>query len=233
MQLFLLPGIAINPAHTGFKVLREVKDVIYLNPTEVDMVWNYDGDARWRKYQDMCVFGNLTGLRVSDIKGSDFRIEDGLLVGRNTKTQSDYYIPLATDDRVEILLKRYDFNMFLVSEQKYNKYIKELLGIIYKRHNIHQRTITIVNYQWREKVKSYPFKQDLISNHSSRRGFITNMYNVHRYSVEEIQAMIGSTSSEILKYLKVEQQSIKEKAEAKRMERLQSARALALVLANS
>ena len=147
-------GIVVNPAHTGFKVLREVKDIIYLNPEEVDMVWNYDGGERWRKYQDICVFGNLTGLRVSDIKESDFRVDDDMLVGTNRKTKTGYFIPLATDDRLEILLERYDFKMGLMSEQKYNKYIKELLGIIYKKHNIHQKPITIINYRWSERVRS-------------------------------------------------------------------------------
>ncbi len=42
------------------------------------------------------------------------------------------------------------------------------------------------------------------------------MYNVHRDGLDDIKAMLGSTTNEILRYLVVEKASVKEKAEEKR-----------------
>ena len=208
-------GITVNPAFQTFKVLAEKKEVIYLSIKELDLVWNYEGNEVYRKYQDLCVFGNITGLRVGDILNSTFRIDDEMLIGRNTKNETDFFIPLATDHRIEEILTKYNFNLGVVSEQKYNKYIKELLKEIFAKHNINQTEIKLFHTQWKQKVPYKAYKHELISNHSSRRGFVTNMYNVHKYTVDDIKAMLGSTSNEILKYLVVEKVAVKEKAQEK------------------
>ncbi|GGF26423.1 hypothetical protein [Hymenobacter cavernae] len=217
-------GIQVNPAYRSFEVLSEVKEIIYLTPKELNLICAYQPQETWeQKYIDLCVFGNLTGLRVSDIQNSKFWVEDEMLVGRNTKNKTSYFIPLATDERIEQILNKYEMKLNLVSEVKYNKYIKLILKKIFERHGVNQHTIHIVKYKWRQPFYFEFQKHELISNHSSRRGFVTNMYNVHKYSVEEIKAMLGSTSNEILKYLKVEKANVKEKAEAKARERVAQA----------
>ena len=210
-------GKVINPAYKTFEVLTERKEVIYLTPSELDLVWEYEAAEEWkRKYQDICLFGNLTGLRVGDLLNSEYRVEDEMLVGRNTKNRTDFFTPLATDSRIGEILVKYDYNLNRVSEQKYNKYIKEILQEIFTKHNIHQKKIKLFHTRWTQKVPYSAYKWELISNHSSRRGFVTNMYNVHRYEIDDIKAMLGSTSNEILRYLVVEKASVKEKAEEKR-----------------
>ncbi|QNE39007.1 hypothetical protein F1C16_05275 [Hymenobacter sp. NBH84] len=212
--------IYVNPKFRKFKVLQEEKEIIYLTVGELELVWNYKPEnPTMQKYIDLCVFENLTGLRVSDIMKSKFRVDNGVLKGINKKNVTTYFIPLAIDPRIELLLEKYDYNMAIAQEQHYNKYIKVILKEVFEKHGINQNTIHITRYKWKQPYYFEFKKHELITNHSARRGFISNMYNVHKYSVEDIKAMLGTKSNEIMKYLKLEESTIIEKAEAKAKER--------------
>ena len=149
----------------------------------------------------MCVFQNLTGLRYSDVFKSNWKIEGGVLCGKTKKTKGNYLVPIELDGRITEILEKYNYNLGIVSAQKYNDNIKLILEALYKENNIHQEPIKITKYKLAEEFVSYHLKHDLMASHSNRRGFCTRMWQVG-YSERDILQMLGSkTNTELRKYV--------------------------------
>ncbi|MBA9078211.1 hypothetical protein [Rufibacter quisquiliarum] len=225
-------GIEMKKDFKKFKVQTEKKDVIYFTEEELDLIWDYKKECKkeYKKYIDLCVFGNHTGLRISDIRQSTFRIEvvddEKLLIGRTVKTDGFYQVPLLFDNRIEEILTEHKYNLNLVSDQKYNKYIKQICKEVFAKHNINQEPIIIARKQFGDKEKSSKsfFKHDLLSSHSNRRGFCTRLYK-DGWTEYDILNIIGSTSSAILRgYISNITSDIVKKAKSKRLEKLEKAK---------
>ena len=211
-------GIVVNKGYKKYKAPKETKEVIFLTSEELELVWDYRKVAKpaYHKYIDLCMFGNLTGLRYSDIKRSYWKVENGILQGLTKKTGGNFNIPLLLDSRIEELLKKYDYNLNLVSEVKYNKYIKLICKEVFDLHHINQIKIPIKTERLKKEDITYHFKHELISSHSSRRGFCTRMYQNHGYSERDILLMLGSKSSEILrKYIRNSTEDLMQKVRSK------------------
>lgn len=82
--------------------------------------------------RDLFLFQCYTGLSYAEIANIDFkssvadRAGRKILLGRRIKTSSDYYISLMPQ-AVEIL-EKYDYNLRVISLDKYNKYISTMAG---------------------------------------------------------------------------------------------------------
>jgi hypothetical protein len=206
-------GIELNPIYKKFKVLSEEKEVIYLDPQEIDMLWFFKmpeikgfENKPWRLIQDIAVFGALTGLRISDIKRSRFNLEvlrrDRTLEAKTQKTRCNYYIPIDLDPRIELILKKYEYDLNLIGEQEFNKLIKKVLEQLYKHHDIHQTLIKHYKYKFKEEFLFENYKYELYTSHCNRRSAVTNWYFVHGFSEQEILVLLGSKSlTEIKKYI--------------------------------
>lgn len=125
-------NISVNPGYKKFKVLKEEKEIVYLSSEELNLLWEYRTSVKpeFVKYIDICVFQNLTGLRYSDVKRSLWKVENGILQGITKKTKGNYNIPLLLDKRIETILKFYKYKLNLVSEVKFNKYIKDRKSVV-------------------------------------------------------------------------------------------------------
>ncbi|GAB3196731.1 integrase [Pontibacter aydingkolensis] len=197
-------NIAVNSGYKKFKVLKEEKEIVYLSSEELNLLWEHRRSVKpeFVKYIDICVFQNLTGLRYSDVKRSLWKVENGILQGITKKTKGNYNIPLLLDERIEIILKTYNYKLNLVSEVKFNKYIKLILKDLFEKHKINQVKIAIRKEKLAEEFVEYYYKWELITSHSGRRGFCTRLWQAG-YTERDVLLMLGSTTSEILrKYIK-------------------------------
>ncbi|PJJ48814.1 phage integrase SAM-like domain-containing protein [Hymenobacter chitinivorans] len=207
--------VKVNPRYRSkdFKVYREEKEIVYLTPAEINSLWDCreDFSKADRKYIDLCLFGCLTGLRISDIQNAGgLRVVDGMLTGKTKKTKGTFKIPLALDKRISLLLQEYEYNLELVSDVKYNQQIKCILEGLGESF---ASEVTITRYKLREPFYFTYTKAALITSHSGRRTMITNLMKSGRYHEKEIMEIIGTKSaSEFRKYHAVDTEHLKMKA---------------------
>ncbi len=189
---------------SGFNVIYKDVDNVYLSEERIQELYEYDLSDRpaWEKVRDVFIVGCLTGQRVSDYKRINSKMIVSLKDGnryiklRQEKTGNIVFIPL--DDRIELILNKYNGSLPRVYDQKINDYIKEIGESL----------------KWTEPIEieeqkgsiEYTTKKrfcDLLKTHTCRRSLATNMYKAGA-SLSSIMAITGHSSEQQLKtYLKL------------------------------
>lgn len=178
---------------------------IYLNPKEIDLIYNHLFESkRLENARDWFVIGLWTGLRVSDLlELTRKNVKEGFIHKITFKTKTPVIIPMHPQVH-EIILKNCRNFPHKISEQKFNKYIKEVckeVGLIeltegYKMVAIEQGDKEIN----RKKHGLYP-KYELVSTHICRRSFATNLYG--KIDTMTIMQITGHKSEgQFLEYIK-------------------------------
>jgi integrase len=187
-----------------FKTLSEEVDTIYLNEQELDSIYRLDlrYDRRLERVRDLFLIGCYTGLRFGDLM---------LLRKENiTKTERGYIIKLRTqktDEMVVIpvhpiileIIEKYDGNLPQpMSDVKMNKYIKDI-GELAKIEETVKTSKTVGGVQTRFVNKKY----ELITVHTARRSFATNMY-LNDVPTISIMKITGHRSEKaFLRYIRI------------------------------
>lgn len=146
-----------------------------LNLDDIYKIIEFDcGDAKLNKVKDIFVFQCLTGMRYGELKAINKRtvIENQYILLKEDKdiAKETRQIPLTTMS-LQILLK-YNYKLPLISNQKQNNYIKEVMEKVgYTQEVEFSRTKGV---QKQTFVKRFC---DRISTHTARRSFITIMRN--------------------------------------------------------
>lgn len=158
---------------TGYKVLEEEVDAIYISWEELSFIYHLDlsNAPHLEKYRDLFVLGCLTGFRFSDY--SNIRPEEvrnGMLFINQTKTLSTVVVPLRTDAK-KILIDKYNMQMPQVSNVNFNYYIKELV----KKAGIDE-PIKIVHKRGNQTTEETRPKYAWVTSHTCRRSFCTNEF---------------------------------------------------------
>jgi integrase len=184
-----------------YPVLEVESRNIALNKSEIDAMYKLDLTDKpyLDRVRDMFVIGCKTGLRFSDIYAiQKHHIEGDLICLRTYKGTVKVTIPILKETRA--ILAKYDCQLpDSISNQKFNDYVKEV-GKLAGLDTIER---TSIDRATGEDVEFKP-KYKLISTHTARRSFCTNMYN-DDIPVLAICAMTGhKTETEFLKYLKVD-----------------------------
>lgn len=198
-----LEGLPINPQykHSEFMALSNKTKDTYLNENEIDNIYNFnfDDSERLDNVRDLFVIGLRTGLRVSDfLYLKEISIEKGFIEIETAKTGTTVVIPLHPQVRA-IIQKRHGQLPYTISEQKFNLYIKEIckkVGITEEIEGAKMNPDTK-----RKEVGVYP-KYELISSHTCRRSFATNLYG--KLPNMTIMSITGhGTEAVFLKYIKI------------------------------
>ncbi|GAB3194798.1 integrase [Pontibacter aydingkolensis] len=192
----------VNPRCSRWKSYNEEKDIIYLNLEELDKLYTFNWDDVKRKYVDLFVLACDTGFRISDLFRSRlWRLEDGMIYTTTKKTKGAAKVPITP--RIAEILKRYDSDMRVASEQKANKYIKECIDEIGLNNDV-----TILRYKRKKEFESVRKRCDLVTLHCGRRSFISNCF-ARGFTETEILEMIGSKDLRTMKrYLKIETEKL-------------------------
>lgn len=151
---------------------KEVEtNTVVLSKEEVKKIINYSPEfSRHKKVKDLFLVLIFTGLRFSDaIRISKSWVHNDMLLIRTQKTDEKLSIPI--HPILKELLLKYEYNLqaLNISNQKFNKYVKELCELAKINDEVE-----LVKYDG--KVKKYINKQkwELIGSHTGRRTFITN-----------------------------------------------------------
>ena len=185
--------------YKGFKVLQKETDAIYLTEDEIEKMYKLDltENKRLEKVRDLFIIECNTGVRFKDLMHIEKEniFKDKIKI-KERKTGQILNTLLLPDTKT--LLKKYNYQLPRISNTNYNLYLKEigkLAGI--------SETIIYNTYKAGKSISKKKKKYELISSHTSRRSFATNMYH-RKYSSVLIMSITGhKKESTFLKYIRI------------------------------
>lgn len=185
-----------------FKIVSEESDTVALSKEELDRIYNLDlsKNPSLDRVRDLFIIACWTGLRFGDWHQIEpYNIKDGMIELKQSKTGDPVVIPLHYT--VKTVLEKYDYELPKISNQKFNKYIKEVA----KKAGINDITRHKITKGGKEILDTFP-KYELISAHTGRRSFASNLYK-EGISTVTIMALTGHKSeAAFLKYIRVNPQ---------------------------
>ena len=158
-----------NFDYTKFKVISATADIVYLTEKELMKIYMLDlsNNKRLEQVRDAFCFGCFTGLRHSDFSSvKKANIKGEVIQMASFKTKDRLEVPL--NDFSNAILKKYDYQIPSISNQKFNDYIKE----IGKLAEVNEPVI-LTKYKGAEEVKFEKPKWQFLSSHCARRTFVT------------------------------------------------------------
>lgn len=229
--------------HTNQMALSEIKSVqvrdsdmtskIYLSVEEINALYAMELSGKEEIYRDWFLISCFSALRFSDYSTLDKTNFDTTANGTKVirlyqqKTKSQVVIP-CLDDRLEILLKKYDYKVPKITNQKMNKGIKRVCKKLAETvPSLNELVSTLLtktekgldleiakrerSIEYDKDGNSYKRRWGLVCCHSARRTCITNMYLSHKYPTNLMMSLSGhKTEAMFYKYVKA---SLDEKAD--------------------
>ncbi len=193
---------------SNFTVLKEKSIAIALNEDEIQAILDYDfsDNDRLQNCRDLAIIGLWTGLRVSDFLNlPKININDKFITVQPQKTKHSsgikVVIPLHHHIK-EVISKRGMPRM--ISDIKFNKYIKEICKIVGIDNTI-KGSLMVYDEdvkEYRKKVGYFP-KYKLVSSHTCRRSFATNLYKMNFPTLSIMNITGHTTEKSFLTYIKV------------------------------
>ena len=195
-------NIKINSDIYYFKAPYSKSISTYLSNEELELIFSYKcNNERLENVRKLFLVGCTTGLRVSDLmKIKNYPINDNFIEITTIKTNQPLLIPI--DPRV----KNYIPHLRPLAHPVFNRYIKELCKLAkidkplkgYTRGKDNKRILGV-----------YP-KYKLISSHTMRRSFASNLYG--KVPTIVIMAITGHTTEKsFLTYIKKPQRDFAER----------------------
>ena len=190
-----------------FKTIEEKTDSIYLSEAEIEKIYNHDfsTDTSREKTRDLFVIGCYTGLRFSDygkiVIENIKKIDKGTFLHINTqKTNEKVVIPL--NWIVLEILKRYDWN---IPKSFTNQEMNRERKVIGKDAKIKEKVSTGIT-KGGVREDSVAEKWELITTHTARRSFATNMYLAGIPPISIMKITGHRTELAFLRYIKISQE---------------------------
>ncbi|MFV0419884.1 MAG: tyrosine-type recombinase/integrase [Dysgonomonas sp.] len=216
-----LDGIKVNQDFKRRDFYQPNDDThdIVLDESEIQVIAEYDFNSspRLDNVRDWLIIGLWSGLRVGDLlslthKNVEKRIAGEYIVTtpRKTKDTTNTQVVIPIHPNVKSILEKRNGNFpDKISDQKFNDYIKEVAekaGLTEVVEGACMQEATAKNIDgttrtiYRKKFGKYP-KHQLVTSHTCRRSFATNLYGKVPNFV--IMAITGHQSERIfLKYIK-------------------------------
>ncbi|PIQ17302.1 MAG: hypothetical protein COW66_12530 [Flavobacteriaceae bacterium CG18_big_fil_WC_8_21_14_2_50_34_36] len=172
-----LDNLPINPKfkHREFSAPKSKTFDIYLNDKEINTIYNFDfsKSQKFDNARDLFIIGLRTGLRVSDF----MRIKKENILGNvinitTQKTNENLTIPIHPQFK-EILNKRNGNFPREISSQKFNLYIKDICEEAKINDQVYG---SLLNSETNRKDNGIYPKYKLVSSHTCRRSFATNLF---------------------------------------------------------
>jgi len=123
--------LKINPFNS-IKISKRTKEVEYLTLDEIQAIKSKSFNGRLEKVRDLFLFQCFTGLAYADmaqLTKEDFQFNGEQIFIKKCRVKTGIsYLTVLIDEAVEII-KKYDFELPVLSNQKYNSYLKEIADL--------------------------------------------------------------------------------------------------------
>ncbi|MBL7894497.1 MAG: site-specific integrase [Bacteroidia bacterium] len=161
----------------GFKVFKEEIDHIYLTEEELDRIYKLDlsKDEKLEEIKNLFIVGAWTGLRFSDFSQiKKENIKDGLISLRQKKTDDPVSIPI--HPVIEEIMQKYKGKYSnALPPSVANQTMNDALKIIGERVGLDELVFIRKTIAGKKVELSYK-KYEVITTHTARRSFATNLY---------------------------------------------------------
>lgn len=183
-----------------FVVMAEESETIYLNEEELTKIYEHDfsKDPINEQIRDLFLIGCWTGCRFSDYSQIiPENVSEGMIHMKQYKTGKKVLIPL--HPIVTAILNKYKGTLpEVTTNQQFNRALKDIAEAT-KINEMTHKAIT----KGGVKVSTAYKKFKLVTTHTARRSFATNLYKSGFPSIS-IMAITGHvTEKSFLKYIKV------------------------------
>lgn len=189
-----------NTKYQLFKNVSEESQAIALSEQELDMLARFDfsSSARLERTRDLFLVGCWTGLRFSDFtRIKQEHIKNDFITIQQQKTNEFVTIPLHP-----VFLRIWEkYEGCLpanISNQKFNDNLKDVC----REAGLTERIMKSITKGGKKQTTVYE-KWQLVSSHTARRSFATNLYKSGFPSISIMQITGHKTESSFLKYIKV------------------------------
>lgn len=184
----------------SFKKPSEEADTIYLNESELLALRSTIMPNKHLDHvRDLFLLACYTGVRSQDYSKltKEHLINDGTMFKvRAEKTDQEVIIPLHPE--AKRILDKYNGNPRVISNQKFNQYIKEVC-----RFGGIDELVQVSRTKAGKRQSTICHKYALVSSHTARRSFATNAYKAGVPTLA-IMAITGHTTEKVfLKYVRV------------------------------
>jgi len=184
---------------SDFSASRKPKqDIVTLSFQELRDFYNYDfsGNKRLEQVRDLFCFAAFTGQRWGDVvkfKKEDINGDSWIFEAdkTNKKTTIPFlgYIAPALE-----ILKKYDFELPIISNQKFNDYIKEAAEIAKLT-----RSVTIERMKGIDKIITKQPLHKYITMHTGRRTCVSLLLNVQKMPIPQVMDITQHSDYKTLK----------------------------------
>jgi len=206
-----LNDIKVNPKYKNIKGFEAENIVTYLTFKEIDKIIEKTMPSkRFEIAKDWFIISCYTAQRISDLhrfnKSHIQDIDNGRYISfKQFKTSLSIEVPIHY--HVERILKKYDDNFppnFSENEQSNRTILSKLIKEVCKTSRIRN----LVRGRYNGVVGEYP-KYKLISNHTGRRSFACNFYNLPEWSNAMIMNITGHQNEKsFYKYIDKEDKTL-------------------------
>ena len=183
------------------KKLSEEVDNVYLSTEELHAIETVELDHAYHdKVRDQFILLAWTGCRYSDLdKLADPKsIERGYFELEQMKTGTKVCIPIF--EPVKRIFQKYNGELPpVISNQKFNSFLKEIC----QKAGITEDT-SITHTIAGRRIKEYFPKYELVSAHTARRSFATNMFESGAPALVIMQITGHKTEKAFLSYIKTD-----------------------------
>lgn len=181
------------------KVNKEETEHVYLNEKEIKQITDAEmRDERLSEIRDLFIIACWSGLRISDLKRLERgNIKDGLLSIIAQKTSRKVTIPI-TDELQTVLNKYPDRLPKIPTDQHFNRQLKEVCKIA----ELNEPIMAEVK-KGNMRVTTQIPKHELITSHTARRSFATNLYRRGIPSTQLMMLTGHKSETAFMKYIKV------------------------------
>jgi integrase len=200
-------GYTENRGHLQkkFKKIEQTADTIYLTDKELETIYNKDftDNPKLDRVRDLFIIGCYTGLRFSDLSQltpDKFIKGDQQLKIKTQKTGETVIIPLHWT--IKEILKKYSGELpRVISNQKMNEYAKE----VGEKAGINERVVMTTKTAGLKHEQTIE-KWQLITIHTARRSFATNMFLAEVPTISIMKITGHRTEKAFMKYIKITQE---------------------------
>ena len=197
-------GYAIANDLGDFTKTKEESRSVALSESEIErlVAFDFSKDKRLENTRDLMILGLWTGLRVSDVMALPVIDPDSKFIEvepQKTRNTSGIKVVIPLHHHIKDMIRKRGMPT-PICESVFNKLIKEICRSVGFNDVVEG---SLMNSTTRRKERGMFEKWQLISSHTCRRSFATNLYLMNFPTLSIMKITGHTTEASFLKYIKV------------------------------